>query len=51
MCYLDVLADQGATLAHPDSSQEAAICIISGAITIDGEHFTTGDFVLLDADD
>jgi redox-sensitive bicupin YhaK (pirin superfamily) len=51
MFYLDVLADQGATLAHPDTSQEAAICIISGAITIDGEHFKAGDFVLLDADD
>lgn len=51
MFYLDVLADQGATLAHPDTSQEAAICIISGAIAIDGEHFKAGDFVLLDADD
>lgn len=51
MFYLDVLADKDITLAHPDVSQEAAIFIISGCVSVSGEYFRTGDFVLLDSTD
>jgi redox-sensitive bicupin YhaK (pirin superfamily) len=51
MFYLDVLADKGTTLPHPDVSQEAAIFIISGCVSVAGEYYKAGNFVLLDATD
>lgn len=52
MFYVDVIAEAGAVLERPDPAHEAAICIISGGIEIDGDDaYYQGDFVLLDADD
>lgn len=51
MFYLDVLADKDSELEHPARDQEAAICIISGALEISGQRYEKGDFVLLDSAD
>ncbi|MDO9521479.1 MAG: pirin family protein [Pseudohongiella sp.] len=51
MFYLDAIADKGTALAHPDTSMEAAVFIITGALNIAGNRYIAGDFVLLDAGD
>lgn len=51
MFYLDVLADKGTVLPHPDTTMEAAIFIISGAVNVGGQRYIAGDFVLLDTAD
>lgn len=51
MFYLDILAQPEARLEHPNPGQEAALFIVSGSVRISGEIFTSGDFVLLDAND
>lgn len=51
MFYLDVLAQPGAKLEHPNPKQEAALFVESGRIKIGDNEFAAGDFVLLDADD
>lgn len=51
MFYLDVLADKGTVLPHPDTRMEAAIFIISGAVNVGGQRYIAGDFVLLDTAD
>ncbi len=51
MFYLDVLADAGQTLEHPDPRQEAAVCVISGKLEIGDQTCEAGDFVLLDGTD
>lgn len=49
--YLDVIADKNSVVPHPDISMEAAVFIISGALSIGGQRYITGDFVLLGTDD
>ena len=51
MFYLDVLADKGTVLPHPDTRMEAAMFIITGAVNAGGQRYIAGDFVLLDAAD
>lgn len=51
MFYLDVLAQPGAVLEHPNPEHEAAIFVETGRIRIGDNEFAAGDFVLLDADD
>lgn len=51
MFYLDVLADKGTVLPHPDTHMEAAMFIITGAVNAGGQRYIAGDFVLLDAAD
>lgn len=51
MFYLDVLADGHTTLAHPDTTMEAAVFVVNGSIQISGQRYIAGDFVLLSAED
>lgn len=46
MFYAAVEADAGATLPLPDHYEERALYILSGAVTIDGEHFAQGRMIV-----
>lgn len=51
MFLLDVLSNQGEVIARPHPDQETAVYIQFGSVTIGGEVFSQGDFVLLDNDE
>ena len=51
MFYLDVLANKGTVLSHPQPGMEAAIFIVSGSVEIGEQRFIAGEFVLLDLGD
>ncbi|OZG73191.1 hypothetical protein BTA51_11955 [Hahella sp. CCB-MM4] len=50
MFYLDILAESGVNIEHPDPALEAAVYIQYGEITIGGQVYRPGDFVLLDSE-
>ena len=51
MFYLDVVAQAGSTVGRPNPSQEAALYIESGKLSLAGQSYRGGDFVLLDESD
>lgn len=50
MFYVDALMQAGSSLTRPEPDSECAAYIVAGEVTIAGDAFATGDFVLL-ADD
>jgi len=55
MFYLDVLAKAERTISRPDAecwqTSECAVYVCSGEISIKGERYTRGDFILLDEEE
>lgn len=48
MFLFDVLSAQGEVITQPENTEEAAVYVQFGSITVSGETFKAGDFVLLD---
>ncbi|KZN61292.1 pirin family protein [Pseudoalteromonas luteoviolacea] len=48
MFYVDLIATKGSTLALPSNTQETAIYVIFGTISIEGCTYKSGDLILLD---
>lgn len=51
MLYVDVLAEKGRTIPHPDAAMEVAVFVITGRLEINGQEASANDFVVLSADD
>ena len=51
MLYVDVLAEAGRTIPHPDPAMEVAAFIVSGRVTVNGEEAIANDFVVLSEND
>jgi len=51
MFYVDVIANKHSNIVTPDPSQETALFIIYGSITINGENFGPNEFILLSPED
>ncbi|MEE4245870.1 MAG: pirin family protein [Kangiellaceae bacterium] len=51
MFYLDVIAEQGAVIERPCGDQETAIYINMGKVSIGGNEYSKGDFVVYDRED
>ncbi len=51
MFYLDVVASKGSNVSKPDPQHETAVFVLSGQVSVSGEAYSTGQFVLLDDSD
>lgn len=48
MFYLDVLAPENKTILRPNSTQECAVYVLEGEVTISDQSFIKGQFILLE---
>lgn len=51
MFYLDIAACAGSNIERPNPTQEAAVYVISGKISVAGTEYSAGQFVLLEEQD
>ena len=51
MFYLDVVAEKGATIERPCGAFETAVYIQQGSVSISGNEYSSGDFVVYDEED
>ena len=51
MFYIDVVASEGSEISRPHPTHETAIFAISGKLSINGQTYGAGEFVLLDVGD
>ena len=51
MFFIDVISHQGEDIELPSTTQETALYLQTGSVSINGETFNAGDFVLLENGD
>ena len=49
--HIDVAASEGSKIEKPNPTQEAAIFVVSGQVSISGTEYSEGEFVLLEDQD
>ncbi|WP_448564782.1 pirin family protein [Thalassotalea ganghwensis] len=51
MFFIDMVANENNTIAPPNPAHETAIYVIYGEVTLTGEQYSSGDFVVLNNQD